>query len=72
MEVLDEQIVYQNGPFLRVKRWLRGSYPELGIIHCGLTGIETIVEKDVIRPIHTFSIYEADHANQTFLRRVDS
>lgn len=59
VEILDEQVVSQNGPFVRIKRWLRGIHPELGVITWGLTGWETLVEKDVIRPTHTFTVIEA-------------
>jgi hypothetical protein len=56
IEVLDEHIVYQNGPFCRIKRWLRGVHPQHGTIVWGYTGWETLVEKDVIRPAHTFTV----------------
>lgn len=56
IEILDEQVVSRNGPFVRIKRWLRGAHPELGTLMWGLTGWETLVEKDVIRPIHTFIV----------------
>lgn len=73
IEVLDEKIVYQNGPFVRVKRWLKGIHPSLGVIMQGITGWETLVEKDVIRPTGTFYVYENNHdADQTILRRTDS
>lgn len=58
MDILDEQIVHQNGPYKRVKRWIRGMYPELGTIHKGLTGWETVIEKDVIVPNYTFIVVE--------------
>jgi len=58
IEILDEQVVSRNGPFMRVKRWLRGVHPELGVIVWGYTGWETLVEKDVIRPSHTFMVVE--------------
>lgn len=73
IEILDEQVVYRNGPFMRVKRWLRGVHPHLGMITHGLTGLETLVEKDVIRPINTFYVNEnKNDADQTVLRRTDS
>jgi hypothetical protein len=58
VDILNEQIVHQNGPYKRVKRWIRGIYPKLGIIHKGLTGWETVVEKDVIVPNYTFIVVE--------------
>lgn len=57
-EILDSKIVSQNGPYLRIKRWLRGIHPERGIIVKGLTGFETIEEKDVFRPEHRFNVVE--------------
>ena len=73
IEILDEQIVYQNGPYMRVKRWLRGVHPKLGTITFGFTGWETLVEKDIIKPTRTFYVYENEHdANQALLRRTDS
>lgn len=72
IEVLDEQIVYQNGPFRRVKRWLRGVHPSLGVITKGLTGLETLVEKDIIVPTRTFHVIENSNASQTLLRGTDS
>lgn len=73
IEILDEQIVYQNGPYMRVKRWLRGVHPKLGTITYGLTGWETLVEKDIIKPNRTFYVYENEHdANQALLRGTDS
>jgi hypothetical protein len=59
IEILDEKIVYQNGPFCRVQRWLRGVHPHLGILIRGYTGWETFVETDVIRPSHTFTVVDA-------------
>ena len=72
IEVLDEKILYQNGPFRHVKRWLRGIHPSLGTITYGLTGWETIVEKTVIVPTRTYHVYENSNADQTFLRGADS
>lgn len=56
MELLDEQIIYQNGSFVRVRRWFRGSHPSRGVLVCGYTGIETMEEKAVIRTLHTFTV----------------
>jgi hypothetical protein len=56
LELLDEKIIYQNGCYRRVKRWFKGSHPEIGIIIKGFTGLETIVEQDVIIPLGRFQI----------------
>lgn len=57
-ELLDEQILYQQGSFSRVKRYYRGWHLELGGIFTnkGLKGQETIVERDAIRPVRTFMV----------------
>jgi hypothetical protein len=56
IEILDEHVVHQSGSFCRVRRWLRGVHPHHGVITWGYTGWETLVEKDVIRPMHTFTV----------------
>lgn len=73
IEVLGEEIVYRSGSFVRIKRWLRGVHPKLGTIVHGLTGWETLVEKDVIKPVHTFYVHDEkpNDTDQTFLRRTD-
>jgi hypothetical protein len=53
-QVLGEQILYQQGSFKRVKRYLKGFHPELGKLYEGLSGKETIQEKDIITPVITF------------------
>lgn len=60
MEMLDEQIIYRNGPFMRVKQWFRGPFPEKGTLTFGFTGLETIVEKTVIRPLYSFQCLRAE------------
>lgn len=59
IEILDEHIIAQHGSFKRVKRWLRGRHPHLGILHMGYTGWETIQEADVIVPMVVFTVAEA-------------
>lgn len=49
-DVLDEKVVYQCGPLQRIRRWWRGIHPERGIIIFGLTGWETVEEKDRVVP----------------------
>ena len=58
IEILDEQIISQQGCFRRVRRWLRGAHPQLGVLTWGLTGIETYQEIGVITPIHTFTVLD--------------
>lgn len=59
-EILGQEILYQQGSFSRVRRYLRGWYPELGVLSQGLQGQETIVEQDVIRPIRVFAVQTAE------------
>ncbi len=56
MEILSEQIVYQKGSYRRIRRWLRGIHIELGVIVHGITGLETLVEIDVIVPIKIYLV----------------
>lgn len=51
LEILNEEIIYQNGNnFKRVRRWLKGVHPHLGTIIKGYTGLETVIEQDIILP----------------------
>lgn len=54
--LLDEKVIYQSGGYRRVVRWLRGIHPGLGKITMGLTGLETVVEKDYVMPYKTFQV----------------
>ncbi len=58
IEILDEHVLYQNGSFKRIKRWLRGIHPELGVLHLGLTGWETVQVADVLVPMTIFTVAE--------------
>jgi hypothetical protein len=57
-EVLGEEVIWQNGPHRRVRRWLRGCHPHLGPLHLGWSGWETVVEVDLLRPTGTFRVEE--------------
>lgn len=56
VEILGEQMLYQNGSFHKIRRWLRGVHPEFGIIVQGYTGWETMVDADVIKPMITVHV----------------
>ena len=58
--MLDQQVLYQRGCFKRVRRYLRGIFPERGIISKGYTGFETIEEVDVISAIKKIEVREID------------
>jgi hypothetical protein len=55
-ELLDEQVISQRGHCQRVRRWWRGVHPEKGTIIQGLTGWETVEERDRILPLRTFAV----------------
>lgn len=55
-EVLGEIVLFQQGTFSRVRRYLRGWHPEAGTLHSGWQGPETIAEKDVIKPLGVFQV----------------
>lgn len=55
-ELLSEQILSQQGSYQRVKRYFRGWHPELGKLHYGWQGKETIVEKGVIKAARQVSV----------------
>ncbi len=54
LEILSEELLYKQGSFRKVKRWLRGKHPSLGILippHVGLSGDwETMVELSLVSP----------------------
>jgi hypothetical protein len=58
-EILDQHVIFQNGPHQRVRRWWRGVRPEKGTIIWGLTGWETVEEIDRFVPAHTFVVEAA-------------
>lgn len=64
IEILDEQILSQQGSWKRVRRWLRGKHPHLGILVFGHTGMETIQEIDVISPIHIFTVLAENESDK--------
>lgn len=51
-----EHIVFQQGSFRRVVRYLKGWHPELGVLHFGFSGPETIQEVHVVSAIRVFSV----------------
>ena len=57
-EILNTEIIHQNGSFMRVRRWLKGAWPKRGKLTCGWTGMETIEEVDFIRPIGHYTVME--------------
>lgn len=56
------QEVIGNGPIRLVRQWWRGTTRMGTIIH-GSTGLETVVEEERLRPLHTFCIVEGPSEN---------
>lgn len=56
LELLDEELIYKSGCYKRVRRWFRGSHPGIGTIIKGFTGLETVIEQDVIVPMVKFYV----------------
>lgn len=54
-DILDTQIISQANAVRRVRRWWRGIHPEKGIITRGLTGWETVEERDLL-PVHILDV----------------
>ena len=48
--LLAEEVLFEQGNYRRVRRYLAGWHPQLGVLHQGWSGQETIVELDVIAP----------------------
>lgn len=56
-EVVGEEIIREHGHYKRIRRWIKGKHPKLGIIIWGYTGWETVQELDVVYAIGTFRVY---------------
>ncbi len=59
LELLDEKVICRRGPIKRVRRWFRGAHPGIGAIIKGFTGLETVVEQDVIVPSYKFQVNDS-------------
>jgi hypothetical protein len=55
-ELLDLQVIGQQGPWQKVRRWWRGIHPRKGTITWGWTGWETVEETDRFVPWHTLAV----------------
>jgi len=58
VEILDEEIISRRGCFKRVRRWVKGAHPSLGVIIKGFTGLETVIEQNVIVPMGRFYVMD--------------
>lgn len=52
-ELLGTVRIHLQGPLYRVRRYYRGIHPNLGTVHLGYTGLETVEETIVIVPLYT-------------------
>ena len=57
-ELIKEDLVHVGGCIYRLTRYFRGQWSKLGKIHWGLSGLETIEEREIIRVPHTFMVFE--------------
>ena len=59
IEILGEEVIRSSpsGTFLTVRRWLRGKYPKFGKLVYGYTGIETVIEMDIILPTKSIQVF---------------
>jgi hypothetical protein len=55
-EILDEKVLQEKGHMQRIRRWWRGIHPCRGVIMRGLTGWETMEERDRVLPAQTFIV----------------
>ena len=58
LEIVGEEIIHQQGCYRRLRRWVKGWHPELGQLMFGLSGPETVMEVDSIRPMGTFTVID--------------
>ena len=52
LPIVGEEILHEHGCYKRIRQYLSGWHPHLGVLHFGWSGRETIVERDVISPVH--------------------
>ena len=60
MEIIDQKIIYQKGFFKRIRQWIRGwghRIPD-SLQVWGLTGQETLIDREVFVHLHTFFVLE--------------
>ena len=60
LEILNEVVLKKSGAFEKVRKYLKGWHSGIpgAVLIWGLTGKETRIENDVIRPTKTFTVYE--------------
>jgi hypothetical protein len=55
LPIVGEEILHEHGCFRRIRQYIAGWHPDLGVLHFGWSGQETIVERDVISPVQLVS-----------------
>ena len=55
-EILNRETLYEQGVFRRVREWKRGWNKEDGLFCIGWSGKETLIERDIIRPLNIFEV----------------
>lgn len=55
-DLLDEQVIWAKGSLMEVVRHWRGWHPQVGQLHWGWSGKETIEQAVVVRPTHVFTV----------------
>lgn len=58
LKILGEEVLSDHRGLRRVRRYLKGWYPERGRLHIGRQKKETVEEIDVIRPIGVYEVVE--------------
>jgi hypothetical protein len=58
LEIVGEEVIYTSptGTFRKVRTWVKGWHRELGQLVWGITGQETMIEKDCIRAMGTVEV----------------
>lgn len=67
MKILDRQILYQQGTYRRERIWIEGWHLELSclaVVIFGLSGRETVLERDVVLAVHLTSTSKAKVARR--------
>ena len=67
MKILDRRTLYAQGSYRRERVWMPGWHPELcrnhlGRLTVGLTGRETVFERDVLTAVGRFQVRGKDEA----------
>ena len=65
MQILSEIVIRDHGTYRRVRQYLPGHHPQLGLLTSGWSGAETVVERDVIVPVRRIVVaHGADGGNR--------